>query len=478
LTGQKESDQPVGYSPSVRWLRKNRDGFATNAIVGLALQYGPGAIAALGGYLGKVGELPAWGILLVVLVAFAVTTVGANALRGWLANPVGADDIFQKEIAWVGSLPILRLNDVRTFHFNYNYSTGLFTLIHEGHFLVRNISGHAYPYTLGVAVDERHSPEDPAEIQSVKYRRGGTYYEISDAELKYNRKRSDHHVSFEQQLSTPLVPDEEIEVWTTTFEYRRRQDRETVILGHATQGMTLKVVAGEGFKFYPDSGASEPFVQIGPQEWRCDGLFLPRSHFSLSWVPPENLAETLEAHDFNVDLIDAEQRANAAEWADSLIQRERENPTRYLWCDYQLQGWIDLEREEPHFTLAIKVRYHGVLKLVIGPPSGKLMWDSTEFGRPPDCNFTAPQVVQGPEEGTIALTQYMEAARAKTIKEWLDKRMERWLAERQTNWDFERPTTSFGTSLLRIPITMKGPNNETVFEGFLPLNSSIAARIA
>src|SRR5205807_904671 len=105
------SDQTVSYPRAVGWLQRNRDGLAANTIVNAAFYWGPGVLGALGGFLAKLGSLPAWGILLVSLAAFGGAAWLANGLRSALARGAGTEqptaggDVFDKEIAWLQSLP-------------------------------------------------------------------------------------------------------------------------------------------------------------------------------------------------------------------------------------------------------------------------------------------------------------------------------------------------------------------------------------
>jgi len=203
--------------------------------------------------------------------------------------PIGAS-IFEGEIAYIRSLSLLRHDDDRYFELTYMPGErGRILLTHHGHFFVKNISGHPYPCTIGIAVDEWHWPKETSQILEVKYKRRGVVHVISDDELTYNRKHSDHHVSFEQQLSPLLDPDEEVEVWTKTSEIRKLQDRETYVIGNATQRLTVRATAPAGIKFYPAPGHRQPLIELEPNHWQLDALLIPNSHFALGWVPSEEL---------------------------------------------------------------------------------------------------------------------------------------------------------------------------------------------
>lgn len=113
----------------------------------------------------------------------------------------------------------------------------------------------------------------------------------------------------------------------------------------------------------------------------------------------------------------------AAEWASSLIERERGATTL---LDYKAHLWsIALDDREPYLDIAVFINYAGVLELLIGEEqSGRLSWENRPFSQEPIVSMGTETVrpfrLHGPARVMLKLRQYVTPESASVLEKYLD----------------------------------------------------------
>src|SRR5581483_1226827 len=91
--------------------------------------------------------------------------------------------------------------------------------------------------------------------------------------------------------SVDLSPGETLSVWAEYTSYRRRSDRETLILRRATVSPEFTVEASDDIDYDLGPQHREALRRVGPHTYRLDGTLLPWQGVSLRWWPRANSIE-------------------------------------------------------------------------------------------------------------------------------------------------------------------------------------------
>lgn len=111
------------------------------------------------------------------------------------------------------------------------------------------------------------------------------------------------------------------------------------------------------------------------------------------------------------------------EWANALLQREKESPFSYIHLEFDITNAIHLDDPAPYFEIVIRVRYSGTMRLRIGEScSGKLAWNGGDFASEPELHLlrgAPPLEITGPGGGAIYLRQYLHGdSRREALKDY------------------------------------------------------------
>lgn len=121
---------------------------------------------------------------------------------------------------------------------------------------------------------------------------------------------------------------------------------------------------------------------------------------------------------------DVEALRPKADWADSLLDRERVWP-KLVWPSlYNVWKVNHLDDPSPYLEIEIVVQYHGVLRLTIDVSQrGRLSWNGYEFSQEPVITHSQseelPYVSDGPCTAQIRLRQFVDGRRDE-LKKYLE----------------------------------------------------------
>jgi hypothetical protein len=179
----------------------------------------------------------------------------------------------------------------------------------------------------------------------------------------------------------------------------------------------------------------------------------------------EIIAQKDEIIQQRADFID--KLAPKVQWADGLIDRERDFARRYLKSECRLGQTGHLSDNEPYFDIDILIDYCGALRLAVGQAQpGKLAWQGQAFALPPQVTHAQGEPLpfegDGPTACWLKIRQYLTTGdRAAEIKSYLDRGVV----------EFE-----FGTKDFNVSITLKDFAGTMVAESAL-IGTELTAKV-